>query len=210
MEHRLREFFDKQKIYGKNQKECAEHLGITHRAMNRIVSNPMHDLKASQINKIAAYLEIMPVEIYQRPIQKLINCYQNKDDQIYFNDNTKRSHYLELPASSHPRLRKKDIITMQNLNTTREWDYGFILFFTPFVDPRTIDKTEIFGLVESQDKSHYELVVLYKPVTDLSNNKFKTQNFFGFNVKSGVEVRQIAQFMSSSNARMFNYKTIDL
>jgi len=210
MKHRLRHFFDEAKKIGKNQKECAEYLGITHRAMNRIVSNPDHDLKASQINRIASYLEILPVEIYQEPILQLINCFQNRDDQIYFYDNKKESHYLELPASSHPQLRRKDLIIMQNLNRTREWDFGYILCFTPFVDPRTIDKTEIFGLIESEDKSHYELCVLRKPTTNLHNNRYNVSSFMTFHVRQNMEVKQIAQFMSSSNAKMFNYKTLEV
>ena len=209
MKHRLKLFFDDLKKYGKNQKECAEYLGITHRAMNRIVSNPEHDLKASQINKIASYLEITPVEIYQPPILKLINCYQNTDDQIYFHDNKKESHYIELPASSHPQLRRKDLITMQNLNSSRQWDFGYILCFTPFVDPRTIDKTETFGLIECEDKSHYELCVLRKPTTNLSNNRYNVSSFMTFHVRQNMEVKEIAQFMSSSNAKMFNYKTVE-
>ena len=210
MNHRLKFFFEEGKKVGKNQKECAEYLGITHRAMNRIVSNPEHDLKASQINKIASYLEITPVEIYQEPILKLINCFQDKDDHVYFYDNKKESHFLNLPASSHKELRRKDLITMQNLNKTREWDFGFILFFTPFIDPRTIDKTEVFGLIESEDKSHYELCVLRKPTTNLSNNRYNVSSFMSFHVRQNMEVKEIAQFMASSNAKMFNYKTVQL
>ena len=209
MEHRLKLFFDDLKKYGKNQKECAVYMGITHRAMNRIVSNPEHDLKASQINKIASYLEITPVEIYQPPILKLINCYQNTDDHVYFYDNKKESHYIELPASSHPKLRKKNLIIMQNLNNSRQWDFGYILFFTPFVDPRTIDKTEIFGLILSEDKTHYELCVLRKPTTNLSNNRYNVSSFMTFHVRQNMEVKEIAQFMTSANAQMFNYKTIE-
>ena len=37
--------FIKKKL-GKNQKDAAHHLKISHRAINRIVSNPEHDLKA--------------------------------------------------------------------------------------------------------------------------------------------------------------------
>ena len=210
MEHRLKEHFDNFKKLGKSQKECADSLGITHRAMNRIVSNEGHDLKISQLNAIAGYLGINPVEIYQKPYLKLINCYQDENDDVRFYNNITEQHFVELPASSNDKIKSPDFIVMENLNAFRKWDFGMMAWYYPFKNPRSIDKTEIFGLIKTQDSDEYKLAIVYKPMTDIGKNLCNVRYFFSTNMVRGIEVKEIAEFCYSANPKIFNYKTITL
>ena len=210
MAHRLKEHFDNLKKQGKSQKECADSLGITHRAMNRIVSNENHDLKISQINTIADYLNINPIEIYQKPYLKLINCYQDENDKVYFYEGIREQHFVEFPASSNDKIKDPKYIVMENLNQNRQWDYGYMRWFKPFINPRSIDKTEICGLIKIKDTDYYKLAIVYKPMTDIGKNLCNIRYFSSTDVIRGVEISDIADFVYSANPKMFNYKTIIL
>ena len=210
MVHRLKEHFDNLKKQGKSQKECADSLGITHRAMNRIVSNEDHDLKLSQINTIADYLVINPVEIYQKPYLKLINCYQDENDNVHFYNNVTERHFVEIPASSNNKIKIANNIVMENLNINRKYNYGFMFWFQDFRSPKSIDKTEIFGLVKVKDQEHYRLTIVYKPMTDIGKNLCNIRYYSSVDVIRGVEITEIAEFVYSANPKMFNYKSVRL
>ncbi len=210
MKHRLKDHFENVKKHGKSQKDCADSLGITHRAMNRIVHNEDQDLKISQINTIAHYLGIEPVEIYNKPFLKLINCYQDENDFVHFYNNVTEQHFVEIPASSNNKIKIASNIVMENLNITRKYNYGFMLWFRDFKNPRSIDKTEILGLVKVKDQEHYRLTIVYKPMTDIGKNLCNIRYYSSVDIIRGVEITEIAEFVYSANPKMFNYKTVNL
>ena len=207
MKHNLREIFLEKKKLGKNQKDAAHHLKISHRAINRIVSNPEHDLKASQINAFAEYLEVNSIDIYKNTTLKSIDCYQDGTDQVHFYDNESEQHFLEIPAGSNSIIKDRSLITMKNLNVNRKWDYGYVLMFKKFRDPREIQNTEIFGLIETEHKI-FRLCVIYKLDPQTANNRYNVRYFSSTNIIQQVKVREIAEFVYSANPTLFNYKTI--